>query len=186
MRTFHTGGIAGEDITHGLPRVVELFEARKPKGAACWPGPRAWSRIDEDDTRPPASRSSPTTASEDAVLGPARAHLEVVDGPGGRPPATPSSRARWTPRSCSRSRASARPSSTWSRRCRRSTAPRACRSTTSTSSSSSARCSAGCSCRARATPPSCPGELVDSPRSTRRSTASWSRPASGRPRAGPS
>jgi len=34
MRTFHTGGVAGEDITHGLPRVVELFEARKPKGAA--------------------------------------------------------------------------------------------------------------------------------------------------------
>lgn len=34
MRTFHRGGIAGEDITHGLPRVVELFEARKPKGQA--------------------------------------------------------------------------------------------------------------------------------------------------------
>src|SRR6185436_19644321 len=34
MRTFHTGGVAGADITHGLPRVVELFEARKPKGVA--------------------------------------------------------------------------------------------------------------------------------------------------------
>ena len=34
MRTFHTGGIAGDDITHGLPRVEELFEARKPKGLA--------------------------------------------------------------------------------------------------------------------------------------------------------
>jgi DNA-directed RNA polymerase subunit beta' len=35
MRTFHTGGVAeGEDITHGLPRVVELFEARHPKGKA--------------------------------------------------------------------------------------------------------------------------------------------------------
>jgi DNA-directed RNA polymerase subunit beta' len=34
MRTFHTGGVAGEDITHGLPRVTELFEARKPKGLA--------------------------------------------------------------------------------------------------------------------------------------------------------
>ncbi len=34
MRTFHTGGVAGEDITHGLPRVVELFEARTPKGKA--------------------------------------------------------------------------------------------------------------------------------------------------------
>ena len=34
MRTFHTGGIAGDDITQGLPRVEELFEARKPKGLA--------------------------------------------------------------------------------------------------------------------------------------------------------
>lgn len=34
MRTFHTGGVAGEDITQGLPRVVELFEARTPKGVA--------------------------------------------------------------------------------------------------------------------------------------------------------
>jgi DNA-directed RNA polymerase subunit beta' len=34
MRTFHTGGVAGLDITQGLPRVVELFEARKPKGLA--------------------------------------------------------------------------------------------------------------------------------------------------------
>jgi DNA-directed RNA polymerase subunit beta' len=34
MRTFHTGGIAGADITHGLPRVVEIFEARNPKGVA--------------------------------------------------------------------------------------------------------------------------------------------------------
>jgi DNA-directed RNA polymerase subunit beta' len=34
MRTFHTGGVAGADITHGLPRVVELFEARRPKGLA--------------------------------------------------------------------------------------------------------------------------------------------------------
>ncbi len=34
MRTFHTGGVAGIDITHGLPRVIELFEARHPKGAS--------------------------------------------------------------------------------------------------------------------------------------------------------
>ncbi len=34
MRTFHTGGVAGDDITQGLPRVDELFEARKPKGLA--------------------------------------------------------------------------------------------------------------------------------------------------------
>ena len=34
MRTFHSGGVAGGDITQGLPRVEELFEARKPKGVA--------------------------------------------------------------------------------------------------------------------------------------------------------
>ena len=34
MRTFHTGGVAGGDITQGLPRVEELFEARKPKKMA--------------------------------------------------------------------------------------------------------------------------------------------------------
>ena len=38
MRTFHTGGVVGEDITHGLPRVVELFEARTPEGRR---GPRS-------------------------------------------------------------------------------------------------------------------------------------------------
>ena len=48
MRTFHTGGVAGEDITHGLPRVVELFEARTPKGVA--PISEASGRIRIDDT----------------------------------------------------------------------------------------------------------------------------------------
>ncbi len=36
MRTFHTGGVAGGDITQGLPRVEELFEGRKPKKMASW------------------------------------------------------------------------------------------------------------------------------------------------------
>ncbi len=48
MRTFHTGGVAGEDITHGLPRVVELFEARTPKGNA--PISEAAGRVRIDDT----------------------------------------------------------------------------------------------------------------------------------------
>jgi DNA-directed RNA polymerase subunit beta' len=48
MRTFHTGGVAGDDITHGLPRVVELFEARQPKGKA--PITEAAGRITIDDT----------------------------------------------------------------------------------------------------------------------------------------
>ncbi len=52
MRTFHTGGVAGEDITHGLPRVQELFEARTPKGVA--PISEAAGRVrieDADKTR---------------------------------------------------------------------------------------------------------------------------------------
>ncbi|MCB1246078.1 MAG: DNA-directed RNA polymerase subunit beta', partial [Acidimicrobiia bacterium] len=48
MRTFHTGGIAGEDITHGLPRVTELFEARTPKGVAILSEVGGAVRIDED------------------------------------------------------------------------------------------------------------------------------------------
>jgi DNA-directed RNA polymerase subunit beta' len=52
MRTFHQGGIAGEDITHGLPRVVELFEARTPKGAAVLSRTSGVVRIaDEDNGR---------------------------------------------------------------------------------------------------------------------------------------
>ncbi|WP_436786371.1 DNA-directed RNA polymerase subunit beta' [Yinghuangia sp. YIM S10712] len=48
MRTFHTGGVAGDDITQGLPRVVELFEARTPKGVA--PISEASGRVRIEDT----------------------------------------------------------------------------------------------------------------------------------------
>ena len=48
MRTFHTGGVAGDDITQGLPRVQELFEARTPKGAS--PIAEADGRITIDET----------------------------------------------------------------------------------------------------------------------------------------
>ncbi len=48
MRTFHTGGVAGDDITQGLPRVVELFEARTPKGVA--PIAEADGRITIEET----------------------------------------------------------------------------------------------------------------------------------------
>ena len=48
MRTFHTGGIAGEDITHGLPRVTELFEARTPKGVAILSEVGGAVKFDED------------------------------------------------------------------------------------------------------------------------------------------
>ena len=49
MRTFHTGGIVGEDITHGLPRVVELFEARTPKGAAVLARHTGVVRVEEEE-----------------------------------------------------------------------------------------------------------------------------------------
>ncbi|YAL83888.1 DNA-directed RNA polymerase subunit beta' [Dermacoccaceae bacterium W4C1] len=48
MRTFHTGGAAGDDITQGLPRVVELFEARTPKGVA--PIAEATGRVQIEET----------------------------------------------------------------------------------------------------------------------------------------
>jgi DNA-directed RNA polymerase subunit beta' len=52
MRTFHTGGVAGADITQGLPRIVELFEARKPKALAHVAAHDGWIRIDDDESRP--------------------------------------------------------------------------------------------------------------------------------------
>ena len=49
MRTFHTGGVAGEDITTGLPRVEELFEAREPKGKAVIARNSGVLRVIEDE-----------------------------------------------------------------------------------------------------------------------------------------
>jgi DNA-directed RNA polymerase subunit beta' len=55
MRTFHTGGVAGADITHGLPRVVEIFEARNPKGAAKLVEVGGTVRIEDTDRGPKLS-----------------------------------------------------------------------------------------------------------------------------------
>ncbi|MBQ3442158.1 MAG: DNA-directed RNA polymerase subunit beta' [Selenomonadaceae bacterium] len=49
MRTFHTGGVAGGDITQGLPRVEELFEARKPKMSAIISEVSGWVRLGKSD-----------------------------------------------------------------------------------------------------------------------------------------
>ena len=79
MRTFHTGGIVGEDITHGLPRVVELFEARTPKGAAVLARHSGVVRVEEDES----GRHITVVADdgeEHTVLVAQRAHLEVADG----------------------------------------------------------------------------------------------------------
>jgi DNA-directed RNA polymerase subunit beta' len=79
MRTFHQGGIAGEDITHGLPRVVELFEARTPKGAAILSHGAGVIRIEEGESDRTVTIVGDDGSEEKYVLGP-RAHLEVVDG----------------------------------------------------------------------------------------------------------
>ncbi|MEY3566393.1 MAG: hypothetical protein RLZ19_407, partial [Actinomycetota bacterium] len=61
MRTFHTGGVAGKDIAGGLPRVVELFEARTPKGSARLAKASGVVRIGEDE-----GKGIPVTVVEDS------------------------------------------------------------------------------------------------------------------------
>ncbi len=79
MRTFHAGGVVGEDITHGLPRVVELFEARTPKGAAILARHAGVVRVDDDESGRQITVVS-DSGEEQVILVPQRAHLEVVDG----------------------------------------------------------------------------------------------------------
>ncbi len=86
MRTFHTGGIAGADITHGLPRVVEIFEARNPKGAATLAAVGGRVELEETD-RGPKVRIQPTGADENGEAPqareyqlPRRTRLLVVSG----------------------------------------------------------------------------------------------------------
>ena len=81
MRTFHTGGVAGEDITHGLPRVVELFEARRPKGEALITELPGTVQI-EDDEEKKERRLTVTSEDGDQVQYKVsfRARLLVGDG----------------------------------------------------------------------------------------------------------
>jgi DNA-directed RNA polymerase subunit beta' len=81
MRTFHTGGVAGEDITHGLPRVVELFEARKPKGEAVITELPGTVTIADDEEKK-VRRITITSEDGDEVQYPVslRARLAVSDG----------------------------------------------------------------------------------------------------------
>ena len=79
MRTFHTGGVAGADITHGLPRVVELFEARKPKGLAQIAAVDGTVTIEDTDK----SRTVVVTdesGEEHRHAFPRRTRLHVADG----------------------------------------------------------------------------------------------------------
>jgi DNA-directed RNA polymerase subunit beta' len=82
MRTFHTGGIAGADITHGLPRVVEIFEARNPKGAAVLAEVAGTVAIEETE-RQLRITIIPDSGNEDdefSVLVPRRTRLSVAQG----------------------------------------------------------------------------------------------------------
>jgi DNA-directed RNA polymerase subunit beta' len=83
MRTFHTGGVAGADITHGLPRVVEIFEARNPKGAATLAEVSGKVEI-EDTDRGPKLAIHPHDAKNDeepkAIQLPRRTRLFVSHG----------------------------------------------------------------------------------------------------------
>src|SRR5256714_2590554 len=80
MRTFHPGGVAGEDITHGLPRVQELFEARRPKGEAQITELSGVVRIEEDEEKK-VRKITVTSDDGDEVQYPVsfRARLAVSD-----------------------------------------------------------------------------------------------------------
>jgi DNA-directed RNA polymerase subunit beta' len=82
MRTFHTGGVSSAtgDIAGGLPRVVELFEARSPKGKATLSRTSGVVRISEDEGRGRTITVVGDDGSEDAYLVPGAARLEVSDG----------------------------------------------------------------------------------------------------------
>jgi DNA-directed RNA polymerase subunit beta' len=80
MRTFHTGGVAGVDITHGLPRVQELFEARIPKGVAPISEVAGRVRIDETEKTRKIVVIPDDGGEEIAYPVPMRARLRVKDG----------------------------------------------------------------------------------------------------------
>jgi DNA-directed RNA polymerase subunit beta' len=79
MRTFHTGGVAGADITHGLPRVVEIFEARNPKGAAVLAEVGGRVVVEETDRGPRVSIVADDEEPREFQL-PRRTRLLVADG----------------------------------------------------------------------------------------------------------
>ena len=80
MRTFHTGGIAGSDIAGGLPRVVELFEARSPKGKATLARSSGVVRVADDEGRGRVVTVVSDDGDEDVYTIPSPARLEVADG----------------------------------------------------------------------------------------------------------
>ena len=80
MRTFHSGGVAGDDITQGLPRVEELFEARKPKGLAIITEFAGVANIKDTKKKREIIVTSQETGETKAYLIPYGSRIKITDG----------------------------------------------------------------------------------------------------------
>ena len=80
MRTFHAGGVAGDDITQGLPRVEELFEARKPKGLAIIAEFGGTVTVEDSKTKREVIITNHETGDSKAYLIPYGSRIKVLDG----------------------------------------------------------------------------------------------------------
>ncbi len=80
MRTFHTGGVAGDDITQGLPRVEELFEARKPKGLAIITEFAGTATLSDTKKKREVIVTNEETGESKAYLIPYGSRIKVQDG----------------------------------------------------------------------------------------------------------
>ena len=80
MRTFHTGGVAGDDITQGLPRVEELFEARKPKGLAIITEFGGVATIKDTKKKREIIVTNPETGETKTYLIPYGSRIKIMDG----------------------------------------------------------------------------------------------------------
>ena len=80
MRTFHTGGVAGDDITQGLPRVEELFEARKPKGLAIITEFGGVATIKDTKKKREIIVTNQETGETKAYLIPYGSRIKILDG----------------------------------------------------------------------------------------------------------
>ena len=80
MRTFHTGGVAGDDITQGLPRVEELFEARKPKGLAIVAQVAGTVKLSETKKKREVIINNDETGESKTYLIPYGSRIKVYDG----------------------------------------------------------------------------------------------------------
>ena len=133
MRTFHTGGVAGKDIAGGLPRVVELFEARTPRGSARLARASGVVRIGEDE-----GKGIPVTVIDDQgeehqVVLPTGSRAIVTDGQDIKA-GDPITDGPFDPKEIMEIKGIRETQRTSSKRSRRCTATRVCRSATSTSS----------------------------------------------------